>query len=206
MWKVERDGSVSQGDYGGEVVSPILSGQDGLEMTKKVMRNMRAAGADVNQTCGMHVHVSVDHMSNAQRAQLLRTLHTHHDVLDRLVAPSRHTNSYCRPPSQAEVDVWRYNIEHRGAFGPQERYRSINVNSFSKYGTIEIRYHQGTLNGRKAAAWVNFLLGLFDAAANDQTDALAPGLALLGSLADLGRLTHQDVAYLTTRASVLAGR
>lgn len=209
-WKVEHDGSVSNGNglhsMGGEVVTPPLYGEAGLTVLKAVMREMRAAGAQVDQRCGMHVHVAADHMTNAQRAEVLRTLYRHHDVLDRLVAPSRRRNQYCEKPSQYEIDSWTGYMEQTGSFGNGYKYRSLNVASFARYGTIEVRYHQGSLNGRKAAAWVRLLVGMFDTAAADQTGALAPGLALLGSLSDMGRLPQADAAYLTARADVLAAR
>lgn len=205
-WKVETDGSVTSGGVGGEVVTPPLSGPDGLDKLKIVMRAMRAAGATVDTRCGLHVHVAADGMTNAARANVVRTLYRHHDVLDRLVAPSRRNNRYCVKPSAVEVDRWASNMEATGSFGPGDKYRSVNIAPFARIGTIEVRYHHGTLNGRKAGAWVSLLVALFDAAAADATGDLAPGLALLGSLADAGRIDHSTAAYLMNRADTLARR
>ena len=203
-WKVETDGSVTSGGVGGEVVTPPLSGSDGLDKLKIVMRAMRSVGATVDTRCGLHVHVAADNMTNDARAKLIRTLYAHHDVLDRLVAPSRRSNRYCVKPTAAEVDRWADSMAATGSFGPGDKYKSINVAPFARIGTIEIRYHHGTLNGRKAGAWVSLLVALFDAAAADAVDDLAPGLALLGSLADAGRIDHPTAAYLMNRADVLA--
>lgn len=210
MWKLEYDGSVADGsgvrNRGGEVVTPPLKGEAGLNLLREVMTAMREAGAEVDQRCGMHVHIATDDMDNQQRAMAIHTLFGQHDMLDRLVAPSRHTNSYCRKPDGATVQNWVHQMQTYGRIQEHERRRSINVCSFAKYGTIEIRYHQGTLNGRKAQTWVKFLLALFATAKNDEQDTLPTGLALLGQLVDNGRLEQSDAAYLTRRVAELSRR
>ena len=40
------------------------------------------------------------------------------------------------------------------------RYRKMNLQSFSKYGTVEIRQHQGTLNWLKIVNWMIFTQAL----------------------------------------------
>ena len=206
-WHVESDASVdSRGDLGGEAVSPVLTGETGIEEMKVVMQAIKSVGAAVDTRCGMHVHVGADRMTNAQRANVIETLFAHHGVLDRVVAPSRRNNHYCAKPSAPEITQWANAMRATGQFGYANRYKSINVTSFAKYGTIEVRYHQGTLNGRKAAAWVRLLIGLFDTCAKDEADRLAPGLALFGSLAEIGALPQQDAAYLIARAETLATR
>jgi hypothetical protein len=205
-WKVERDGSVSDHNGGGECVSPILTGEDGLEEVTIAMRAIRSVGGQVDTRCGMHIHLSVDGMSSDQRATVIETLYRHHDLMDRLVAPSRRNNHYCHKPHAAEVARWADAMRRSGTYGHGEKYRTINVAAYPRYGTVEVRYHQGTLNGRKAGAWIRFLLAMFDTVANDEQTSIAPGLAALGSLADLGRLRQQDAAYLTQRAEALATR
>jgi hypothetical protein len=36
----------------------------------------------------------------------------------------------------------------------------VNTCSIPKYGTLEFRQHQGTLNGKKVVAWVQMLLAI----------------------------------------------
>lgn len=206
-WHIESDASVdNRTEMGGECVSPVLSGDEGLEQVSKAMRAIKSVGGSVDTRCGMHVHVSADNMTNEQRARVIETLYAHHGVLDRLVAPSRKNNTYCRRPDVTEIDRWANSMRAHGEIRGADRYKTINVNPFATYGTIEIRYHQGTLNGRKAAAWVRLLVGLFNTCAKDEADRLAPGLALLGSLAEIGAMPQQDAAYLIARADQLATR
>jgi hypothetical protein len=63
VWRVVADGSVSNGC---EVVSPILSGNEGLQALQTVVRALKAAGATVNNTCGFHVHVDARDLKGAE--------------------------------------------------------------------------------------------------------------------------------------------
>lgn len=56
-WKAEGDGSLRcdrRGYVGIEIVSPILSGRNGIEQVKQVAKLLREHGAVVNPTCGFH--------------------------------------------------------------------------------------------------------------------------------------------------------
>jgi hypothetical protein len=209
-WKVERDGSVSNGDWGGEVVTPILQGDDGFDAIRKVMAGLRQAGAEVDQSCGMHVHLSVEHMTNGQRAELVQQWYQHHDTFDRFVAKSRTVRGngrgyeYCRREDDQVVDQQVDRMKRHGNFGYTDKYRSLNLTPFAKYGTLEVRMHQGTLNSQKARNWIKLLIGFFDTVEKEELSQLSPGLALLGSLADGGKISQETAAYLMRRAEQLA--
>lgn len=55
-WTVESDGSVT--DPSAEVVSPVCRWED-IEMVQEVIRHIREAGAKVDSTCGIHIHVGL---------------------------------------------------------------------------------------------------------------------------------------------------
>jgi hypothetical protein len=214
-WKVERDGSVSVGSYGGEVITPILRGEEGLEQLRAVMRALREAGATVDRSCGMHVHVSVQDLSNSARAELVRQWYRHHDTFDRFIAKYRTKQGYdegdgasyrsfCPRASHHEWDDQASAMERSGRFGYTDKYRSLNLTPYAKYGTLEFRGHQGSLNGRKASNWVRLLVGFIDAISENHESELADGLGLLGSLVDLGKIKQDTAAYLTLRAEQLA--
>jgi hypothetical protein len=69
-WKVERDGSVSSG---GEVISPILQGEDGFVQIKKVMKAIKEAGGSVSTSCGLHVHLGVRDMTTGMVKNIKRS-------------------------------------------------------------------------------------------------------------------------------------
>lgn len=57
VWKVVSDSSLrSHNGYSGEIVSPILRYSD-MDDVQNIIRAVRRAGAKVNDSCGIHIHV-----------------------------------------------------------------------------------------------------------------------------------------------------
>ncbi|MFI5298962.1 MAG: amidoligase family protein [Polyangiales bacterium] len=53
VWRIVPDGSLSDGQYSGEIVSPILRYED-LDDLQTLVRAVRTAGARANSSCGIH--------------------------------------------------------------------------------------------------------------------------------------------------------
>jgi hypothetical protein len=162
-WKIVTDGSVTGRNTGQgtglELVSPILKGEEGLRELEKALNALDAAGAKVNTTCGLHVHVDTAGMNDVQRKNFFNSYVRNQDLMDRLVSQSRrHNRNYTMRYSTQNVDAYaEYAASGRGG---SSRYFTVNTCSLPKYGTLEFRQHQGTLNGKKVVAWVQMLLAI----------------------------------------------
>lgn len=205
-WKVLTDASVMGGC---EVVTPPLRGEAGMTELRTAMAALRAAGATVNSSCGMHVHVDMDGLTGDQIARTVEAYTNRQDTIDRMVAPSRRATGnvmYCRRMSAGEVEAVTMNFrESRQAPRYTDRYRTVNVSSFPKYGTVEFRQHQGTVSSRKAVAWIRMLLGLVEAVEAGTDTTLSIGAGMLGDLADASEMFRtQDAAFLGARMEELA--
>jgi len=57
-WQLETDCSLNskRGFLNTEFVSPVLHGQEGLELVRKVIRSIKESGGVVTKRCGIHVH------------------------------------------------------------------------------------------------------------------------------------------------------
>src|SRR5215207_6179043 len=99
-WKVVTDGSLGDYSRGAEIVSPILSGEEGFAAMRKVCETMLAAGCKIKRNCGFHVHVGARrHSRNVNFFKSLLKLYRRHEaVIDGFLAPSRRgtSNVYCR--------------------------------------------------------------------------------------------------------------
>ncbi len=165
-WKAVYDGSVSNG---AEVVSPILNPAR-LNEAHKVTKALKNAGARVDRATGFHVHIGVNafgEWGNGGEDNLARFVlnwYAVHGAIAALVAPSRLNNRYCsildRRYAEAQANFTAN--QNRGAMNGN-RYTSLNLESMHRHGTVEIRLHQGTLNGVKAIAWAQFVAGMIDA-------------------------------------------
>lgn len=60
-WRAERDGSIrcDPGYTACEFVSPILRGEEGLAVLRKMVVFLKKIGAQVNQSCGLHVTIGI---------------------------------------------------------------------------------------------------------------------------------------------------
>jgi hypothetical protein len=84
-----------------------------------------------------------------------------------------------------------------------DRYRTVNVNSYSKFGTIELRQYQGTLSYAETEAWLRFCQGLMDAVvANGAPLTKSMGLK---SFMDNLPVDDEAKAYLLGRALTFNG-
>jgi len=218
-WKVITDSSVNSSGTGSgsglEVVSPPLSGETGYADLRAAMKALTDAGARIDGTCGLHVHHDCNDLTGNEAAELVLLWSGHRSTLDALVAPSRRMNgvrsNWCQPFRNGEAVAISNRFRAFGAgtvptsgrsqFGQYDRYRSLNVTSFPRYGTIEVRQHQGTLNGTKAVAWVQMGQALIQAARAGAT--LRTGADFLSDLTAHG-LATEAAAFLTERLDTLA--
>lgn len=175
-WRVVGDGSVSAGPghWPMEVVSPVLQGQAGLERLRKVMDAMKAAGARVNASCGLHVHIGVRGMAPARVRKIAIAFLNAEQHFDALVPPARRDNRYCNSNVRRVGNVGRTLLRQASTIRQiadvmnggnsahhynHFRYHKLNFQSFVRHGTIEFREHGGTVESEKACAWVRLITG-----------------------------------------------
>src|SRR5262249_48220225 len=74
-WKADCDPSIryGQGHEPCEFVSPVFKGVEGLEQLLRDLATIKALGAQVNESCGLHIHVGFD-KSDADRSKVLAHL------------------------------------------------------------------------------------------------------------------------------------
>lgn len=183
-WKLVYDASVTSTGTGIgrglELVSPILKGEEGLKDLEKALNALKNAGGKVNTTCGLHVHIDTAGMNGTQRKNFFNGYVKNQNVMDRLVSSSRRNNrQYTCRYSTSQAEQYADALEH--GRNVHNRYFTVNVMSMAKYGTLEFRQHQGTLNGKKAVAWVQMLLGMAKTAQATTEETTT----VFGSVADL---------------------
>jgi len=163
-WKAVYDGSVSNG---AEVVSPILN-EHRLNEAVAVTKILKTAGARVDLATGFHVHIGLNAFNgNDSLAQFILNYYSMHHAISSLVAPSRLTNRFCKALEQHEAEAEAEFVRGgRTVSRDGNRYKSLNLMSTERHGTVEVRLHQGTLNGVKAIAWSQFIAGLIKISVN----------------------------------------
>jgi hypothetical protein len=203
-WKVVHDGSISRG---GEAVSPILAGEDGYRQVRTAIQALRSAGANVSTACGLHVHHEVADLSGEQLARLFEQYAADQDNIDGLVSRSRRDgrNQYCRRLRDMEVQaIGRCFRESRTA-ASVDRYKTLNVASFPRYGTIEFRQHQGTMDARKVIAWIKFGQAMIELAKTATlVEASVDPQTMIDKLVQEAQMAPELRSYFHSRISTLA--
>lgn len=156
-WKFTTDGSIrSRMGYSPiELVSPVLKGQSGLDELKTVCKVLNETNCKVNVSCGLHIHHSAK-VSGRKNIELCKTsaiLYTYfQDQFDKMLPHSRRHSSYATAYRNFDFDsLKRVDENNGGNFG---RYKTVNIESYWKHGTIEFRQHSGSVDFIKISNWI----------------------------------------------------
>lgn len=159
-WKFVSDGSI-RGNNAKEMVSPVLQGTDGLKDFRKACKALRLSNAQVNTTCGVHVHLDANDYSIENFKTLLKNQYQVEVQIDRIMPRSRkaNNNTYCqgfRSNNQntffQKIDTCRTVNELANLF--RTRYFKLNLQSFQRHGTVEFRQHGASTNFLKIKNWI----------------------------------------------------
>lgn len=173
-WKVVPDGSLS-GYTNGEIVSPVLTYGD-IDQLQDIVRAVRHAGARVDQSTGIHLHLGAERFDAKAVVNLIKMVNKQERILERALAvDERRLSKYCKPVNQEflrEIEAHRprtmadLSAAWYGRPGvtptryDRSRYHGINLNSLFYRKTIEIRLFNGSLHAGEVKAYVQLLLAL----------------------------------------------
>lgn len=154
-FKIVSDASV-HGENPNEVVSPVLKGNiNGLSMLKKAIKALDAVGANVNSSCGLHVHIGAGKLTGEQYVNVFKNYQKLEMLIDSFMSPSRRGDCQWAMSLQGkDFSRCRTNADVCRLLGT--RYMKVNPMSFERHHTIEFRQHQGSTNYEKIAMWVKF--------------------------------------------------
>lgn len=145
--RIMTDGSIRprDGTVGWElcIVAPESKILQVLENAYDVLMSI---DADVNESCGLHVHLDA---RNRDKEVLYHNLVKCQSLLFNMVPKERRDNRYCFPQKTTEWEKAYH-----------EHYAAINKNSYFKHKTIEVRMHHGTLEIAQIKNWVQFLTSI----------------------------------------------
>lgn len=184
-WKLERDGSVSSGYYGGELVSPILTDTpETWRQIEKVCEVAKRHGARVNMETGGHVHISTEPLDGKRQRwrRLFKAFKGTEEAIFRFSGGelghfrnSHYTTSSTvelnrairtRMPEEGEMSDFRNALNYRNSGINWQKYRSINFSAFTGgvRNAVEIRAFNGSLTPGVIQANVKVAAGLIHTA------------------------------------------
>lgn len=153
----KSDGSVSATDGDGdgwEFASQPMNGDKLLNNIDELCTRFKESNAYVNNSCGFHVHLDMRDSTRQEQANVFRFWKLYQQLFFDVCSRSRHSSSYCKAiPESVDFDHATMRLD---------RYSALNVHAMSKYGTFEIRLHQGTIDPIKIKNWCLLLVNFFD--------------------------------------------
>jgi len=164
--------------YKVEMVTPKLI-YDELTKLQECVRRVKKAGAKVNDSCGIHVHVDAANHNRQSLKNLIGIMYSKEDILFKAlqVNPGREQN-FCqkvREPmlKQARTlssdetkdltqleQIWYEGDVKNTQHYNWTRYYALNLHSVFYRGTVEWRCFNSTLHAEKVAAYVNLCLAI----------------------------------------------
>ncbi len=183
IWRVVADSSLTgaPANLRAEVVSPIL-GYDEIPEFQEVVRAVRKCGAQVDEKCGLHVHVSHPDITSRALANLAKLIYKQQDIIYAALGVNRQRmERYCKPIDPDFIDrntknppkdfhqlnkQWygRY-VEHPGRYD-STRYSILNLNGYFVRGAVELRAYSGCLHAGRVKAVILFSMALLARAMN----------------------------------------
>lgn len=177
---------------GAEMRTPILSGKKGEDYLKQACKVLKRYDFETNRSCGTHCHIGIPEYDTKEGDKALRTLVLFYTVFDdaivSLLPQYRQGASYAQKFKTCMTDVFNRNKLNE-KYKLQDNFSKISYNStdeefcetrkkanyggkFSRYGinfaaltehkTIEVRYHQGTLDAKQLIHWIALHVAIID--------------------------------------------
>jgi hypothetical protein len=195
-WKVMSDGSLdcqrkegrrkvsADRNYSVEVVSPICQYGD-IETVQELIRRLREAGAFVNSSCGIHIHINTAPFDAPHLRNLVNIMAAKEDMIYKALKVSRGREShYCQKIDPAFLEQLNRqkpatldrlkSLWYNGGDGSREhyhhsRYHCLNLHSVFQKGTVEFRAFNGDLHAGKIKAYIQFCLAITAQALNQRS-------------------------------------
>ena len=170
--------SMAGREYATEIVSPILAYED-IEDLQEVARQLRHAGAFVNKSCGIHIHVDAGRHTPETLKNLVNLMAQKEDILYKALKVDEQRITYCqkvneqlleminrKKPKTLEqlADLWYSDTsDSRTAHYNRSRYRGLNLHATFTKGTIEFRlfnFNTTSIHAGEIKAYIQFSLAL----------------------------------------------
>lgn len=162
-WKADYDPSIrttrtTRHFVACEFVSPVLQGAAGLQQLLVDLAKIKAMGAKVNSSCGLHVHVGFN-KSDAAAVEKLLTLVANFEkaIYATTGTKNRERGRWCNG-----VNAYG-DVSHALQCTRHERYHVLNLATGTK-PTVEFRAFSATLHPVKLVSYVRLCLGVVERA------------------------------------------
>lgn len=187
VWSIMSDSSIvmemktesgymhtSNIEYRVEMVTPKLTYAE-LPRLQECVRQVRHAGAKVNSSCGIHVHVDASSHTPQTLRNIVNIMASKEDLIYKTLQVQVSREHYCqkadtrfleelnhkRPKTMNEVEqMWYNGYGGRYIHYDDSRYHGLNLHSVFSKGTIEFRMFNSTLHAGEVKSYIQLCLAI----------------------------------------------
>ena len=181
----QRQVPIGDGAYKVEMNSPKLEYRE-MKKLQKVVRALRHAGATVNESCGLHVHVDASRHTPQSLKNALSIMYSKEDLIFKaLKVNEERIERYCQKVKENKLtrirklprnagmeqmaDSWYSDsMESRHDHYNDTRYYALNLHSVFYRGTLEWRCFESTLHAGEVRADITLALAISAQAVNQK--------------------------------------
>lgn len=170
-------GSIGQDHANVEIRLAPARGVAFYQQVDEVCDALRPMRPTVNAGCGLHLHIDANDLKYSGLGRVMVAYSKMEPLLVKTQPYSRMCSKFCKPTGSALGEGWskaRLISEQEVLFkekakqivnpaelngnGRQaaERYKAVNFAAWYKYGTVEVRFHEGTVRAEDIASWGRF--------------------------------------------------
>ena len=184
-----KDGSHASDLYKTEVVTPILRYSD-IEDLQEILRKLRKAGAVVNESTGIHIHIGAENFTPATLCNFLKNIRSKEDILYKALKVGDSRSRYCKKTNQKLIemiernrpatrqklaDLWYAEAPYgRDTHYNSSRYHGLNLHAYFTKGTVEFRLFNSTLHAGELKAYIQFCMAVTAKALNTKKASSRP--------------------------------
>ena len=173
-WDATSDGSLNNG--GVEFISSPMNGDKLYNSIDALSLHLRNTDAMVSRSCGLHVHVNAMDLYHQELKGVLYVARKVEPLLYAMQPEKRRESHWCKKMRLSKrgidvidsddsfVDMW-YDGNASTEKYHDSRYHGLNLHARVYLGTVEFRYHTGTMNARKMRSWAEICTAIVDTGA-----------------------------------------
>lgn len=178
-WRVMSDGSLSDGNKGCELVTPILTYSydydDLLNLIDFIRDNSPLVETD--EECGIHIHIGAEGFTTKDIVNIQKLWYCYEDLIFKALKVEENRYKYCKKSDELFIqklkevkntwylsrnrlkELWYEECSDSPDYKyNQTRYQALNFHSLFTKGTIEFRLFNGTLDRYLIQSYLQFIL------------------------------------------------
>ena len=189
-WQAVYDGSLSEGGVELKTSRPI-QGDLIHSRVKGLVQSYEYEDAYIDISCGLHIHFNAIDLNTQDMKNIIYIIKgIESTILDSMIK-NRKDNRYCRTLNRLKyIDLdrvknlsdlcklWYNNLTYSDermtmSHYNNSRYHGLNLHSRFYMGTIEFRYHEGTMDYEDIMDWIYFCRNIINSARIMSNDKLS---------------------------------